>query len=155
MNSGAVVIGLGNIYRRDDGVGIAAAAALDELALPAVQVVTGIAEPMSLLEEWAGAALAVVIDAAVIGDSSPGRIRRCGPTDLVVTPGRTSSHNLDLARGYALGQALQRVPDALVLFTVEAADVGHGAGLTPAVAAAVPQVVEMVAAEINRGATRG
>lgn len=150
MKSGAIVIGLGNTYRRDDGVGIAAAAALDELALPAVHVVTGIAEPMSLLEAWAGAALAVVIDAAVADGSSPGGIRRCGPDDLIVAHGRTSSHSLDLARAYALGQALERVPDTLVLLTVETVDVGHGVGLTPAVAAAVPSVVAMAVAEINR-----
>lgn len=149
-NTGIVVIGLGNTYRRDDGVGLAAAAALDQLALPAVQVTAGIAEPMSLLEAWAGAALAVVIDAAVTGGSVPGRVRRCGPDELAVAHGRTSSHSLDLARAYALGQALERVPDALVLFTIETGDVGYGVGLTPAVAAAVPTVVAMTAAEINR-----
>lgn len=149
MTTGIVVIGLGNTYRRDDGVGIAVATALDQLALPGVQVVTGIAEPMSLLEAWAGAALAVVIDATVAGGSSPGRIRRCGPDDLVVAHGRTSSHSLDLARAYALGQVLERVPSALVLFTVETGDVGYGVGLIPAVAAAVPKVVAMAAAEIN------
>lgn len=141
---------MGNTYRRDDGVGIVAAAALDELAPPAVQVVTGIAEPMSLLEVWAGASLAVVIDAAVTGRSSPGRVRRCGPDELGVAQGRTSSHSLDLARAYALGQALDRVPDALVAFTVETADIGYGVGLTPAVAAAVPTVVAMAVAEIDR-----
>jgi hydrogenase maturation protease len=149
VTTGIVVIGLGNTYRRDDGVGIAVATALDQLALPGVQVVTGIAEPMSLLEAWAGAALAVVIDATVAGGSSPGRIRRCEPDDLVVAHGRTSSHSLDLARAYALGQVLERVPNALVLFTVETGDVGYGVGLIPAVAAAVPKVVAMAAAEIN------
>lgn len=150
MTAGVVVIGLGNTYRRDDGVGIAAAAALDGLTLPAVHVVTGIAEPMSLLEAWTEASLAVVIDAAVADGSSPGRVRRCGPDDLVFAPGRTSSHSLDVARAYALGQALARVPDALVLLTVEIADIGYGVGLTPAVAAAVPKVVAMAVAEINR-----
>ena len=66
MTGGIVVIGLGNTYRTDDGVGIAAAAALDELALPGVRVVTDVAEPMSLLEAWSGVKLAVVIDAAVV-----------------------------------------------------------------------------------------
>lgn len=70
--SGTVVVSLGNRYRRDDWVGAAAAAALDDLALPHVRVVTGIADPMGLLEAWSGAGLAVMIDAAVAALSVPG-----------------------------------------------------------------------------------
>ncbi|WP_242660408.1 hydrogenase maturation protease [Mycobacterium mantenii] len=144
-----VVIGLGNSYRCDDGVGIAAAQALDDMALPGVRVVTGIAEPMGLIETWSGAALAVVIDAAAANPSVPGRIRRCTARDAADESAKFSSHGMNLGRTQSLGQALGRLPDALVVFTVEAADTGHGVGLTPPVAAAVPEVVGLVAAEIN------
>ena len=145
-----VVIGLGNIYRSDDGVGIVAAAALDELALPGVRVVTDIVEPMGLLEAWSDARLAVVIDAAVGTPSTPGRVRRCGLSDVVTADG-LSSHSVDIGRTHALGEALGRVPDELVLFTVEVADTGHGTGLTPQVARAVPELVDMAVSEIKRG----
>ena len=78
-----VVVGLGNRYRRDDAVGVVAADALNELALNRVRVVTDIVEPVSLLEAWSGAGLAVVIDAAVITPSTPGRVRRCVLSDVV------------------------------------------------------------------------
>ncbi|MDD4867106.1 MAG: hydrogenase maturation protease [Mycobacterium sp.] len=150
---GTVVVGLGNRYRRDDGVGPAAAAGLDDLALPHVRVVTGIAEPMGLLEAWTGAGLAVMLDAAVAAPSVPGRIRRCTLQDLE-DPGGTgaalSSHRVGIGRAHALARALGRAPDALVVFTVDVSDTGHGIGLTPPVAAAVPTVLEMVVAEINR-----
>jgi hydrogenase maturation protease len=145
-----VVVGLGNSYRSDDGVGIAAAAALNDLVLPGVRVVTGIAEPMSLLDAWSGARLAVVIDAAVAVPSVPGRIRRSILGDVVDAPDGLSSHEVDIGRSYALGQVLGRVPDELVLFTIDVADTGHGIGLTPRVAGAVPEVVDMAVAEINR-----
>lgn len=150
MNSGVVVLGLGNAYRRDDGVGIAAATALGECAGATVRVVTDISDSARLLDAWDGAALAVVIDGAVTGRSAPGTIRRCGPDQLGVAHRLTSSHSLDLAQAIALGRALDRVPAALVLFVVEIADIGYGEGLTPAVAAAVPRVVAMAAAEIDR-----
>ena len=151
-----VVIGLGNTYRADDGVGVVVAAALDELALPGVRVVTDIAEPMNLLEAWSGAGLAVVIDAAVVSSSvpsEPGRIRRCALSDIAASSDGLSSHSVDIGRTHALGQALRRVPDALVVFTVEVADTRHGTGLTPQVARAVPEVVGMVVSEITRGRT--
>jgi len=150
MTGGIVVIGLGNTYRGDDGVGVVAAAALNELALPGVRVVTDIVEPMSLLEAWSGAGLAVVIDGAVGTPPAPGRVRRCVLSDVVAVREGLSSHGVDVARTYALGQVLGRVPEALVVFTIEVAETGHGIGLTPQVAAAVPEVVGMAVAEINR-----
>ncbi len=147
--TGAVVIGLGNTYRHDDGVGVAAAATLDDLALPNVRVVTGIAEPTGLLEAWSGAALAIVIDAAVTTPPVPGRIRRCTLDDLAAAGEGLSSHHVDIGGAHALGQALGRLPDALVVFAVDVADTGHGVGLTPQVARAVPEVVRMAVAEIN------
>ncbi|SPM28401.1 hydrogenase maturation protease [Mycobacterium terramassiliense] len=146
---GAVVIGLGNRYRRDDGVGIVVADELHSRGLKGVRVVTGIVEPMGLLEAWSGAGLAVVIDGAVATPPAPGRVRRCGLSDLAAGDG-LSSHGVDLASAHALGEALGRVPGELVLLTVEVADTGHGTGLTPPVERAVPQVVGMVVAEIDR-----
>ncbi|OBF93805.1 peptidase M52 [Mycobacterium sp. 852002-51163_SCH5372311] len=155
MRAETVVLGLGNRYRRDDGVGIAVAAALDELALPDVRVVTDIAEPMSLIEAWTGAGLAVVIDAAVANPATPGRVRRCAASDVVVVSEGLSSHDVDITRTYALARALRRVPDALVVFTIEVADTGHGIGMTRQVAAAVPEVVRMAVAEIKRTQATG
>jgi hydrogenase maturation protease len=149
MTSGIVVVGLGNSYRRDDGVGVAAAA-LDDLKLPNVRVVAGVVEPLSLLDAWSGAELAVVVDAAITTSSTPGRVRRCTLGDVVTAAEGLSSHSVDIGRTHALGQALGRVPGALVLYTVEVADMGHGIGLTPQVAAAVPEVVGMAVVEIKR-----
>jgi len=145
----AVVIGIGNDFRRDDGVGLTVAGEITERHLPGVRVVTEIGEPGALLEAWNGVARAVVVDAAAGEDSTPGRIRRWTACDLEATA-VASSHALGLAQTCALGQALARMPHELVVFTVDIADTNHGIGLTPAVAAAVPDLVEAVLAELNR-----
>ena len=144
------VIGLGNCYRRDDGVGVVAAIAMDDLAWPNVVVTTGIAEPIGLLEAWTGARLAVIIDAAVVDTAEPGRIHRYRLDEVPSQPDGLSSHSVDIGRTRALARALGRVPDEVVVFAVEAADTGSGDGLTPRVARAVPVLVGMVSAEINR-----
>lgn len=143
-----VVIGIGNSFRHDDGVGLAVADRIAERNLPGVRVVTGIGEPAAMLEAWSGAARVVVVDAAVGDDSTPGRIRRWTAHDLDATT-VVSSHAFGLAQTYALGRALGRIPDDVVVFTVETADTTHGVGLTPAVAAAVPDVVAAVLAELT------
>jgi hydrogenase maturation protease len=150
MTGEVVIVGLGNSYRKDDGVGVVAATAVNDLALPGVRVATGIVEPMSLLEAWSDARLAVVIDAAIVTPSVPGRVRRCNLGDVVAATEGLSSHGVDIGRAYELGQLLGRVPDALVVFTIEVADTTQGIGLTPQVAAAVPEAVDMAVAELNR-----
>lgn len=147
---GIVIIGVGNDYRRDDGVGVAAAAELAVRAIPNVVVEAGIADPMSLLEAWTGASLVVIIDAAIASPSNPGRIRRCDLTDVCTSSGVLHSHSIDVGRTHALAEVLGRVPGELVIFTIEVPDTSHGVGLSLPVAGAVPTVVEMVVAEISR-----
>lgn len=150
MTHSAVVIGIGNGFRRDDGVGLAVAERIAEHRLPGVHVVTATGEPSALLEAWTGAARAVVVDAATGEDPAPGRVRRWSATDLEAAATALSSHALGLAQTTALGRALGRMPAELVVFTVETADTGHGVGLTPAVAAAVPEMVDAILAELDR-----
>ncbi|MGI9126012.1 MAG: hydrogenase maturation protease [Mycobacterium sp.] len=139
MSRQAVVIGIGNEFRRDDGIGPAVAAQLS--GLPGVRVLACAAEPAAILDAWTGAALAVLVDAAAGG--VPGRIRRCGIGDLV-DPAPLSSHELNVRQTYELGRALGRVPESVVVVAVDVADTGQGPGLSPAVAAALPLAVGVV-----------
>jgi hydrogenase maturation protease len=144
-----IVIGIGNDFRRDDGVGLVVAQRIAERKLPDVRVVSGISEPAELLDVWSGVKRAVVVDAVTGADVTPGRIRRWTGRDLETTA-VVSSHTLGLAQTFALGQALDRTPDELVVLTVDVADVDHGVGLTPAVTAAVPRLVNLIVAELSR-----
>jgi hydrogenase maturation protease len=148
MTKGTVVIGIGNSFRRDDGVGPEVAGQIGARGLPGVRAVCGVTDNTDLVEAWSGAALAVVVDAAVPSHIRPGHVRRCAMSD--VTSARAlSCHALDLADALSLGQALDRTPGELVLFTVDVADAGHGVGLSPEVEAAVPAVVNAVLAELQ------
>lgn len=139
--TGAVVIGIGNEFRRDDGIGPAVAAELTARNLPGVRVVACAAEPAALLEAWAGAGRAVLVDAAV-GDQ-PGRVRTCG-LDALAEPSPVSSHDLSVRQAYELGRALGRAPESVAVVTVDVADTGHGQGLSPAVQAALPEAARAV-----------
>ena len=143
-----VVIGVGNRYRRDDGVGPAVADACAARNPPGVRVVTEPADPTQLLDAWTGMGLAVLVDAAVTGAAPPGSVRSCRATDFDGTRAN-SSHGVDIAAVIGLGRALDRLPGELVVVCVEAAETGNGPGLTPRVAAAVPGAVDVVLAEIT------
>ena len=141
-----MVIGVGNRYRRDDGVGPEVAAAVEALRLPGVRVLRCGTETTAILDAWDGAGLAVVVDAAVVDAAvggTPGRVRQCALDDLAAqTP--VSSHELSLRQTYELARALDRAPGSVVVVTVDVADTGHGVGLSAAVAAALPELVRVV-----------
>lgn len=167
MTAPVVVIGVGNPWRGDDGVGAAVAREVAErlgrLDPPrpgsgpraAVEVVEVDGEPARLLELWAGRDLAVVVDAVVSG-ATPGTLHR-GGGDLGPAPGRAGvggSHAVGIADAVALGRALGRLPTRLVTVGVEGASFAHGAGLAldPRVAAAVPAAADVVVAEVTGAA---
>ncbi|HPX36184.1 MAG TPA: hydrogenase maturation protease [Mycobacterium sp.] len=136
-----VVVGVGNPYRRDDGIGPAVADAVADRNLPGVRVLSCAGEMTQILDAWAGAGIAVVIDAAAGG--TPGRVRRCGLDEFVdATP--FSSHELSLHKTFELARALDRAPAEVVVVTVDVADTGHGQGLSPPVAAALAEAVDVV-----------
>lgn len=153
----AAVVGVGNRYRRDDGVGLAAVEALRGSPPGGVRLACVDGEPTRLLDAWDGVPLAVVVDAALCRPAHPGTVHRAvvaaGALDAAQAAGAASSHGLGLPEAVELGRILERLPDRLVLLTVEAADVGLGDGLTPAVAAALPEVVAAIRRELASAAT--
>ena len=148
MTGDVLVIGIGNDFRRDDGVGLAVAAEIARRRLAGVRVMTAIGEPTSILEAWTGTPLVVAVDAAMGEGATPGKIRRWTPGNDD-QPTVVSSHAVGLPQTYALGQALGRIPQKLVVLTVDIEDASHGLTLTPAVAAAVPAAVDAVLAELQ------
>ncbi|WP_018601076.1 hydrogenase maturation protease [Mycobacterium sp. 155] len=150
MTGPVLVIGIGNAFRSDDGIGLAVAAEIARHRMPGVHVMTDIGDPGSMLDAWVGADLAIVVDAVISSAGTTGRVRRWTPGEDREPP-VVSSHMLGLAQAYSLGEALGRLPRRLVVFTVDIANVSHGDTLTPAVAAAVPRVVDAVRAELLTG----
>jgi hydrogenase maturation protease len=145
-----VVIGVGNEFRRDDGIGPEVLSRLHGRTADGVRLVASDGEPARMIEAWTGASLAVVIDAVLVHPPVPGRLHRimvdradCGDIRPV------SSHGLGLGDSIALGRALGRMPDRLIVHAVEAADVGQGIGLTPAVAAATDALITAVLSDVN------
>jgi hydrogenase maturation protease len=151
-----VVIGVGNSMRRDDGAGIAVVERARPLLPEGVEVRTLGGEATSLLDAWAGADLAVVVD-AVRWQHPPTagvtRIDVTGQPDALTGFGpAASSHGLGVAEAVALGRALDRLPRRLVLLLLTLAEEGHGEGLSPAVEGYAEEAVVLLAAEVSTAA---
>ncbi|MEU6329728.1 hydrogenase maturation protease [Streptomyces sp. NPDC047049] len=156
------VIGVGNDYRRDDGVGRAVVTRLARRGryrpLPrGVTLMCTDGEPTRLIAAWEDARLAVIVDAAHARPARPGRVHRLRVDgDLPQTRwGETSSHGFALGDAVQLARALGRLPGALLVYAVEAADTRLGTGLSPPVAAAVGPLVQRIEEDLVRHAPAG
>ncbi|MFF4550109.1 hydrogenase maturation protease [Streptomyces sp. NPDC001435] len=151
-----VVIGVGNDFRHDDGVGWAVLAQLRERAgkrplPPGTVLATCDGDPARLIGLWEGAALAVVVDAAHAHPGTPGRVHRLElDARTVARPSSTSSHGLGLGEAVELARVLGLLPGQLVVYAVEGAETSFGRGLSPAVDAAVDTLADTVETEVAR-----
>ncbi|GGZ20043.1 hydrogenase maturation protease [Streptomyces poonensis] len=150
------VVGVGNEFRRDDGVGWAVVARLRQRAEsrplpPGTVLATCDGDPGRLIGLWEGAGLAVVVDAAHAHPGSPGRVHRIElDAERLDRPPTTSSHGLGLGEAVELARVLGRLPGHLVIYAVEGADSSLGTGLSPAVAGVVNPLADSVEEEIVR-----
>jgi len=139
----AVVIGIGNEFRRDDGIGPAVAREVERRGVRA-EICDG--DPVRLMEAWADADLAVVVDAVRCVPARPGRLHR---TTVPAAASAASSHGFGVPEAVELAGALDRMPARLVVFAVEVDDVAFGVGLSAPVADALGPAVDAVLAELG------
>jgi hydrogenase maturation protease len=144
-----VVIGIGNEYRCDDGVGVMVARRLQARNLPGVRIIE--ANGAALLEAWQQAETVILLDAVQSG-AAAGTIHRleAQAQPLPVQFFRASTHAFGVAEAIKLARALQQLPPRLLLFGIEGKCFAAGTELSAEVAAAVPTVVQRVLEEIAR-----
>lgn len=145
-----LVLGLGNVFRGDDGVGRVIARRLRELTLPGVTVREESGEGAALVDAWKDAGAVILVDAVQSG-GAPGTIHRLDATDTPV-PLRFfhySTHAFSVAEAVELARALDQLPSRLILYGIEGHDFTAGEQLSPKVAAALDELLARVRAEIQ------
>ena len=150
MTAGEVlIIGIGNRFRRDDGVGPWVADRLRERGLPAIE---HSGEGAGLIEAWSAARRVVIVDAVASG-AAPGTLYRLDAADTELPRHffRYSSHLFGLAEAIATARALGRLPPRLIVHGIEGGDFGFGDTLGPEVAAAAETVARRITEEIAAG----
>ena len=148
-----LVLGIGNLLLRDDGVGPHAVRALRARPLPAnveaLDVGTAFLDAIPALE---GAVRLVVVDAMRAG-GAPGTVYRIALGECAVAPRLASLHGLDLARVLFLAGRTDR-PEAVVI-GVEPSRIEWGVELSPELSRALPAVIAAVRREVGVGPGEG
>jgi hydrogenase maturation protease len=146
-----VVIGLGNPERGDDGLGPVVVGLLEGPLGGFVELLASVSDPMSILDLWEEAPVAILVDAVRSG-GVPGVVYRweVTPGDLPMARAWSSTHSLGLRELVELSWALGRSPRRLVLYGAEAGEDRWGQGLSEPVSAAAFTIARRLHQELEQ-----
>jgi hydrogenase maturation protease len=145
-----VVLGLGNPIRTDDGVGVHAIrklAAEDSLP-PGVRIIEGGTLGLDLLPSLRGVKHLLALDAVDTG-AAPGTLSRFADKELANLPISKSVHLLGFADLLGTLNLLGDFPAEVALLGIQPESTDWGIKLTPAVDAAVNDLVEAALAQVS------
>lgn len=146
-----VVLGLGNILLRDEGVGVRVVEALAErYHLPAeVEAVDGGTAGMELLNTLAGCDHLLICDAVQTG-APPATVVKLADAEVpALFQTRFSPHQLGLAEVLATLILTGEAPASVTLIGVVPLDLDLGIDLSPEVGAVVERAVEYLTTELR------
>jgi hydrogenase maturation protease len=150
MTANVIVIGVGNPFRGDDGVGLMVVRLLKEQSPAHIRVVEQSRQSFALLELWDKTDTVIIIDAVVSG-SQPGTVHRfnvhAGPIPTAWFHG--STHAFGVAEAIELARVLGQLPPRLLVYGIEARSWEAGVGLSPELERVVPTVVERILQEVR------
>jgi hydrogenase maturation protease len=145
-----LVLGIGNILLRDEGIGVHVVEALKAVALPAtVEVFDGATAGIDLLDALVDRRKVIVIDAVEV-DGPPGMVLRFTPADLGPQEAvALSLHQVGLLEALRMTQLIGCPPEEVVILGVKPKAVEYGLQLTDELTRTVPRILELVLSELK------
>ena len=160
-----LIIGVGNPILTDDGVGVKIAREVErQINLenhPGLTITEASAGGLRLMDALLDYQRVVLIDAYYLDPETthPGRIHRLSLADLASKPTQhsTSAHDTSLVTALDTAQELgYAIPEEISIFAVEVENILEFSDEpTPAVAAAIPIVAELIIKELRLAAGEG
>jgi len=143
-----LIIGIGNIYRGDDGVGILTARKIRKRNLSGVQTIEESGEGTTLIDAWKDRGTVIIIDAVSSG-TKPGTIHAFdAATQQIPTKFfHYSTHAFSLAEAIELARVLNRLPGRLFVYGIEGRNFDAGSALSPEVENAGKEVFTRILRE--------
>ena len=150
-----LVVGLGNLLRGDDGVGVRVIQTLVAEALPeGVEVAEGGTQGLGLVSLMEGWRRVILVDAANV-DLPPGEFVRFTPQEARLLGGdqHISIHNAGLRDALLLAETLNLLPDEIVIYGMQPANLDWDDDLSPQVEAAMPELVRAILDDLGAGSS--
>jgi hydrogenase maturation protease len=144
-----VVVGVGNLLLKDEGVGIHAVQRLQEMDVPPeVELIDGGTSPDIVSYVKADDKL-IIVDSAKAG-GEPGAIYRFLPDDLAAdTETLASAHELGVSHNLRLMSLAGNEPRETVIIGIEPKEIDWGTELTGELQQRMPEIIKVILREIG------
>ncbi|MBN2535716.1 MAG: hydrogenase maturation protease [Spirochaetales bacterium] len=160
MKKNVLIIGIGNVLLKDEGIGIhsirriQADAGKKQSPWQGAEFLAGGTSGLDMLEQLKGRDKIIIVDAAQTNDP-PGTIYRLNENDLkTFTPGeKLSLHNINLRDVVNLLSFLQETIPEIVIIAINAKDISPGECLTEEIENKMPEVLALIHKEYTALAT--
>lgn len=144
-----VIVGVGNLLLKDEGVGIHVVKRLQEMNLPPdIELIDGGTAPDLIAYIKAGDKL-IIVDSARAG-GEPGAIYRFQPEDLATDDGTlASAHELGVELNLRLMSLMGNEPREIAIIGIEPQEIDWGTELTAELEQKIPEIIEVILREIG------
>ncbi|MGD0153957.1 MAG: HyaD/HybD family hydrogenase maturation endopeptidase [Thermacetogeniaceae bacterium] len=145
-----IVLGIGNLLLKDEGIGVHLVRALEDRQLPPdVDVIDGGTAGCDLLPLLSGAEKIIIVD-ALKGGEPPGAVYRLTPQDFQQQAKYDviSLHDIGIMDALKMLELMDGYLPAVVIIGVEPGQIEVGLDLTPEVSASLPFILDLVMKEI-------
>ncbi|MBM4175484.1 MAG: hydrogenase maturation protease [Ignavibacteria bacterium] len=145
-----LLIGIGNEFRSDDGIGILISRKIKQLNLPNIVVIEASGEGSELIELWKNQKFVIVVDAVNSG-SKPGKIFKFDVTEqsLPIKFFNYSSHAFGLAEAVEVSRKLGELPERLLIYGIEGKNFSFGEKISEKVIEASDHVINLIIERIK------
>jgi hydrogenase maturation protease len=145
-----LILGIGNILLKDEGVGVHVVRKLKEMSLPEnVEVLDGGTAGLDLADFIAGRKKLIVIDAVNAGEK-PGTIYRLTEENLNIKfKAIMSFHEIDFLDALYMSIVMDEKPEEIVVIGIEPKDMSDGTELSPEIEERIPDIIKIVMKELN------
>jgi len=146
-----IVVGIGNEFRNDDGVGLYVSHSLREKTDEEIKVVNGVPDGFALIETWDESSHVIVIDCTA-SENIPGTIYRFDALKEKIPSGLFdgfSTHSISIVDAVEMAGTLGRLPKSLTVYGIEGNNYSPGRCLSPEVKIAAERLVDRILEELR------
>jgi len=145
-----LILGVGNILMKDEGIGVHVVKRMREMALPDnVEILDGGTAGLDLVEYIENRRKLIVIDAVKTGDR-PGTIYRLTEANLKAKPKAIMSfHEIDFLDALYVSEIMKNRPEEIIMIGIEPKDMSMGMDLSPEIEERIPIIINAVLKELN------
>ncbi|MFH1957817.1 MAG: HyaD/HybD family hydrogenase maturation endopeptidase [bacterium] len=152
MHKNIIVLGLGNILLKDEGIGVHIAQEMVKKSLPEnVKVIDAGTASLYAFSKLKNINKLIIVD-AVRGGKKPGTVYRMDSRDLPAPACPDSAylslHHINVSNVLRITEKMGNVPEETVIIGVEPKEIDWGMELTPDIKQKVPDIVNTVLEEL-------